>query len=107
MDTKFEKKEIIETTPKESTENLSTRGISSIQGVETNNPQPDTGKTEAGKVPAETPPKVNTKTTPDSQPTPMIGENLEKGTADRIETGHEKERDFVPAYQHGGPERGG
>jgi hypothetical protein len=102
VDTQFEKKEIAESTPKESTENLSPRGISSIQGLEAIVPQPD-----MGKVPADTPPKMDTMTPPEFQPTPIVGENLEKGMADGVETGAEKKRDFIPAYGQGGPERGG
>jgi hypothetical protein len=107
LDTQFKKKEIAENRSKESAENLSPRGISSMQGNEMTAPQTDSGKVDAGRIPAEATPKVDTTTPPEFQPTPMVADNLEKGTADRVETGAEKKRDSIPAYGQGGPERGG
>lgn len=112
METTPDNKEVVEITPKGTTENLSPQGISSMQGVEATVPQPDAGKAEAGKAEAgkaaaETPVKPDTTTPPEFQPTPMLGENQEKGTADGVETGAEKKRDYIPAYGSGGPERGG
>jgi len=78
-----------------------------MQGVEATALQPDAGKAEAGKIPAEAPSKGIPRLRRNFNPRPWWVNNLEKGTADGVETGAEKKRDFIPAYGQGGSERGG
>jgi hypothetical protein len=131
MDTRFEKKEVAETTPQESTGDISAQGISSMQGVDVRESQPDVSKVEAVETPVETPvAKGDFPTTPavppagDANPPsdfqPQRSDGTEVGTAKKIETGVEKpekkefrmkegerEKPGGLGWHPGGPESGG